>query len=328
MNKRNVVIAVCLLLVAGGCWFFFGKVNKKEIKYKRVNVVMGRIESAITSTGTVLPQNRLEVRPPISGRIEKILVEEGQKVKTGDILALMSSTDRAALMDAARLQGADAMKNWEDVYKPMPLIAPIDGDVIVKAVDPGQTVTQADAVIVLSDRLIVKAQVDETDIGKVKLGQEAVITLDAYPDIEARAKVDHVSYESKTVSNVTIYTVDIVPAQVPDVFRSGMSANVRIIQQSLDNVLVVPQKLVKNENGKNYVLVGQGRGKAPLSKEIQLGLSDGDNVQVISGLTAEDKILQVVAAGAASKGGAKGGSNPFMPTPPGGNRGGARSGGH
>src|SRR5262249_53194260 len=145
-----------------------------------------------------------------------------------------------ALLDAARLQGgADSLKEWEDVYKPTALIAPIDGEVIVKAVNPGQTVTPTDDVIVLSDRLIVQAQVDETDIGKVKIGQTVDITLDAYPDIQLTATVNHIYYESKIVNNVTMYAVDLLPDHIPDVFRSGMSANVQIIQAQKDHVLLV-----------------------------------------------------------------------------------------
>ena len=321
MNKRNIVIVLGILFVAIGAWVFLGRGFTKAVSYKRVKPFYGKIEISITATGTVQPQNRLEIKPSINGRIEKILVVEGQKVKAGDILALMSSTDRAALMDAARLQGASTMKSWEDVYKPTPLIAPIDGDVIVKAVEPGQTVTQADAVIVLSDRLIVESQVDETDIGKVKLGQEAVITLDAYPQMEVKAKVDHVSYESKTVSNVTIYAVDIVPEQVPDVFRSGMSANVKIIQSSQEDLLLVSQQAVTKENGKNYVLIGQGRGVKPLVQEVELGLSDGENVQVTRGLVEADKVLIVSVVGKGTKGAAKKTGSPFMPAGPGGRRG-------
>lgn len=91
---------------------------------------------------------------------------------------------------------------------------------IVRAVEPGQTVTSVDAVIVLSDRLIVKAQVDETDIGRVKTGQKATVSLDAYPREEIGADVDHISYESKLVNNVTTYEVDILPGEVPAVFRT------------------------------------------------------------------------------------------------------------
>ena len=138
---------------------------------KEVNPATGGIQTIITATATVQPQNRLEIKPPINGRIDKILVEEGEKVKIGQTLAWMSSTERAALLDAARARGPDEMKYWEDVYKPTPLIAPIDGDVIVSKDEPGQTVTSSDVVVVLSDQLIVQAHVDETDIGKIKVGQ-------------------------------------------------------------------------------------------------------------------------------------------------------------
>ena len=86
-------------------------------------------------------------------------------------------------------------------------------------IQPGQTVTTSDAVVVLSDRLIVRAQVDETDIGKIKLNQGAFITLDAYLDTKIGAVVDHIYYESETVNNVTIYKVDLIPENTPEFFR-------------------------------------------------------------------------------------------------------------
>jgi membrane fusion protein, macrolide-specific efflux system len=315
MSKKNLLIGLCILITAIGIWFFLGRAKKTDGAVKIIKPFYGHIETSITATGTVQPQNRLEIKPPIGGRIEKILVVEGQKVKAGDVLALMSSTERAALLDAAQLQGGDTLKKWEDVYKPTPLLAPIDGEVIVKAVNPGQTVTTADAVIVLSDRLIVQAQVDETDIGKVKLGQDAVITLDAYADINVKAKVDHVYYESKTVNNVTIYQVDIVPQTVPDVFRSGMSANVRIIRESKDNVLLLPETVVKNKDGKSFVLLGRAKGAKPQEKDIITGLSDGINIEIKSGLTENDKVVEKTAtAYEPSKKAAA--TSPFMPSGP------------
>ncbi|RLI00640.1 efflux RND transporter periplasmic adaptor subunit, partial [Candidatus Bathyarchaeota archaeon] len=181
---------------------FLLKVRKNEprdIIYREIHPFYGDICVTVSTTGIVEPQNRVEIKPPIAGRIEEILGKEGDKVKKGDVLCLMSSTERAALLDAAHLKGEKELKYWEEVYKSTPLIAPIDGQVIVRAVEPGQTVTVNDTILVLSDRLIVKAQVDETDIGKVKLGQRAVITLDAYPDIKVEARVNHISYESKII---------------------------------------------------------------------------------------------------------------------------------
>lgn len=279
---------------------------------KEFIVTEGKIQQSVSATGNVQPQNRLEIKPPVGGRIEKILVQEGQIVKTGDILAMMSSTERAALLDAARLQNGD-LSRWEDVYKPTAVIAPIDGEVIVKAVNPGQTVTPTDSVIVLSDRLIVQAQVDETDIGRIKLGQEASITLDAYPDIFVKGKVNHIYYESKLVSNVIIYAVDILPETVPEVFRSGMSANVQIIEQVKENILILPKEAVKKRDGKNSVLVKRGGSSKGDSQDIEVGVSDDSSIEIMSGLKAGDVVINYTRK-ALKKSGSS--SSPFMPQPP------------
>ena len=280
---------------------------------KEISPIYGSIMTFISTTGTVEPQNRLEIKPPISGRIEEILVLEGEKVDTGQILAWMSSAERAALLDTARAQGAESLKYWEDAYKATPLIAPIDGEVIVKAVEPGQTVTSSDPVVVLSDRLIVKAQVDETDIGKVKLGQKAIIGLDAYPQVKVDSVVDHISYESTIVNNVTVYEVDILPKEVPDVFRSGMSANVDIIEKAKDNILLIPLEAVSEDKEGNFVLLRQARGKKTIRHKIELGISDEKNIEVTSGLAPQDKIIIKTQGYLPSKD-SQSKSSPFMPS--------------
>ncbi len=278
---------------------------------QEISPVTGDIKTSITSTATVQPQNRLEVKPPINGRIEKILVHEGETVKTGQILAWMSSTERAALLDAARANGPEVVKYWEDVYKPAPLISPIDGEAIVSKDEPGQTITSNDVVIVLSDHLIVQAQVDETDIGKIKLGQEASITLDAYPEIKITGKVVHIYYEALIVNNVTIYQVDILPDSVPDVFRSGMSATVTIVVEAKESVLVLPLAAVKRDKVGPYVLLSMGKGRKPAERKVKLGISDDKNVEIVSGLTTDDKILTVTQKYKANT--AKAATNPLSP---------------
>jgi macrolide-specific efflux system membrane fusion protein len=317
MNKRNIILAIVGVILLAGGWIFWGMSKAPVSEVKMGTPFYGSMEKSISATGSVQPQNRLEIKPPIPGRIEKILVEEGQKVKVGDVLAMMSSTERAALLDAARLQGEGAVKEWEDIYKAAPLVAPIDGEVIVKAVNAGQTVTSADAVIVLSDRLIVQAQVDETDIGKVKVGQAAVIGLDAYAQLEVQGKVDHIYYESTTVNNVTIYRVDIVPQAVPLEFRSGMNANVNIIQERKENILLLPLEFVKQDQGRSFVMISQGRGEKPVRAEIQTGLSDDNNIQVIGGLKPDDKVILKTESklSRGTKAG-KAPTSPFMPSGP------------
>jgi macrolide-specific efflux system membrane fusion protein len=312
---KYVIILVLLIVLCIGTYFYFNSKNNKDSKtnIKVISPVIGDIELSITTTGTIEPQNRLEVKPPINGRIEEILVNEGEKVRKGQILAWMSSVDRAALLDNARSQGEDVLKYWKDVYKPTPLISPIDGEVIVRVIEPGQTVTSNTAVVVISDRLIVRAQVDETDIGKVKLGQTAIVKLDAYPDIEVKAKVNHISYEATVVNNVTIYKVDILMERIPSVFRSGMSANVRIIQQRKKNVLTIPVDVVRHAGKSSFVLVSNGKDSKPERRDVELGISDLKNVEVISGLTLNDKIILDSIKYELSKSPSNVTENPLMP---------------
>ena len=126
----------------------------------------------------------------------------------------------------------------------------------------------------LSDRLIVKANVDETDIGKVEVGQLAIINLDAYSQTRVEAIVDHIAYESKTVSNVTIYEVDILPAKVPPLFRSGMSANVDIIDNRKENVLLIPLEAVIRKGNKTFVSLVKKNSRKAVEHPVELGLSN------------------------------------------------------
>jgi len=311
-NKKMMVAATVAAIAVVALILRLNRAPSRESE-RDVKPVVGSIRTSITATATVQPQNRLEVKAPINGRIDVILVKEGDRVTEGQPLARMSSTERAALLDVARARGPDEVRRWEDVYKPTLLISPIDGEVIVSTMDPGQTITSADAVVVLSDQLIVQAQVDETDIGGIAVGQEAEISLDAYPRITVKGKVSHIYYESRTVNNVTVYYVDIVPESVPAVFRSGMSATVTILEKSKQNACLIPNEAVRRTPKGDFVLVRPcGRGK-PEERPVQLGLSDEKNVEVLSGVSPQD-IVVVKSRKYTPEAAPKRNSNPFMPS--------------
>jgi len=311
--KKLGIFFIAFIILAGSVFYIAGMKRQKTTNevVKEISPVMGSIRTFISSTGTILPKNRLEIKPPVNGRIERILVKEGDEVKIGDILAWMSSTERAALLDAARGKGEQDFSYWETAYKPIPLIASIDGEVIVEKIQPGQTVTASDPVMVLSDRLIVRAQVDETDIGKISLGKKAIISIDAYPDTKINSIVEHIYYESQTVNNVTIYEVDIVPEEIPKFFRSGMNASIDFIDQSNDNALLIPAEAVYKEKDVSYVLVKQGEDAQPVRAAVKLGISDDKNVEVLSGITKDDKIIIKSKMYSLPKN--TRGKNPFMP---------------
>ncbi|MFH2204000.1 MAG: HlyD family efflux transporter periplasmic adaptor subunit [Elusimicrobiota bacterium] len=325
MTRKRIVILSLVIVVVGAvpAWKWTQRKSDRP-SFAPVRVERGDIEITILATGVVQPQNRVEIKPPIAGRAEIILVKEGQAVKRGQLLAWMSSTERAALLDAARAKGPEELAHWEELYKPAPLVAPLDGVIISRDVEPGQSVSAQDAVFVMSDRLIVKAQVDETDIGSVHVGQPATIGLDAYPDESVEGKVDHVAFEAKTVSNVTIYEVDVLPRQVPKFMRSGMTANVKFLLDSRTDVLVLPSQAVKTRDDRSMVLTRDPEGgQRPVRVQIEAGLSDGKVTEVVSGLEEDDEVL--IRQINISKKGQEAGTNPFMPM--GRGRGGGRSGG-
>lgn len=312
-NKRTLTVIVSLAVLGIAAVVAATRLKPNtETVVKEVSPHLGTVQTLISTTGSVLPKNRLEIKPPVNGRVESILVKEGDKVKKGQTLGWLSSTERAALLDAAQGQGEEKLKYWQEVYKPIALIAPIDGEVIVATVQPGQTVTTTEAVLVLSDRLIVRAQVDETDIGKIKDGQGAEIELDAYPDAKIKAQVDHIYYESETVNNVTIYKVDLVPQEAPVFFRSGMNATINFVVESKENALLIAQEAVNNEDGEDYVLMRSDDGKTLAKRPVTLGMTQDKNVEIVSGLSLDETVIVKSKKFSLPK--TSSGTNPFMPS--------------
>ncbi len=311
MRRKSLVIIILIVILGiAGWWLARPKSDASKETDSIITPTYGNVRNIVTTTATILPKNRLAIKSTVNGRVEQVLVKEGQSVKAGQIVAWMSSTDRATLLDSARGQGEKEYAYWQDVYKPIPLLAPIDGEVIVATTQPGQTVTPTDAVIVLSDRLIVRAQVDETDIGKIKLKQKAVITLDAYGDTKINAEVDHLYYESKTVNNVTIYEVDLLALEMPAFFRSGMNASVDFVVDDKEHALLLPVAALIKRDDESFVWV-MGEKNKPRRQKVQTGLSDDKNIEITSGLNEGDQVILRTKKYSLNK--AKGGSNPFAP---------------
>ena len=309
-RKLIILIFIAITLFISIRLVMSNRQNKPE-KTAIINPDMGDVSISLTTTGLVEPQNRLEIKPSIGGRIDDVLVKEGDQVKTGEALLWMSSSERAALIDTARSQGEEVLKYWEEVYRKTPIISPIDGEVIVRAVEPGQTVTTADAILVLSNRLIIAAQFDETDIGAIKVGQQALITLDAYPHVIIEGIVNHIAYESEIINNVTIYEVDIVPKEVPPVMRSGMSVTVEVIEKTVQGVLTIPSGAIHYDGEREFVLLEGPNGKI-IEKDISTGINNGNMAEVVSGLSQDAKII--VKNGSYLPKRKSIGSNPFMPS--------------
>ena len=181
-----------------------------------------------------------------------------------------------------------------------PLLAPLDGTIIVRAVEPGQTVTTADPVVVLSDRLIAEALVDETDLALIALGQKTSIQLDAYPKETFWGKVDHIMYESKLTNNVNVYAVDILPEQIPPAFRSGMTANLTFVVKEKKGILLVPSEAVvewprkiPRPQGAEFAIYEKTFGGKLVPLPVRIGDSDGRETEIVDGLK-EGQEIQIV----------------------------------
>lgn len=310
LHKSLAAGVLVLLLTAAAYWFWPGG-SSSAPEYREVKVTRGDIESTVLTTGVVQPRNRLEIKPPISGRVERVLVDVGRIVRKGTVLAWMSSSERAALLDAARAKGPEEVARWKELYNATPIVAPIDGTVILRNVEPGQSFTSNDAVFVISDRLVVTAQVDETDLSQVRAGQPARLELDAYPGEVFEGQVEQIAHDAKTVNNVTTYTVHILPKRVPAFMRSGMTVNVTFLVAVRKDVLLVPADAVRTMNGRNTVLVKKAKGEEQEEREVKTGLSNGKLTELQDG-AGEGEVLLAVRLKSTQRSSKP--SSPFSPT--------------
>lgn len=257
-------IVVAVVLIGIGFWIYHARFKEEadaKPTYERVKVERMDLRTTVESTGEIQPRNRLDVKPPIAGRLEALMVDDGDPVEKGQILGWVSSTERATLLDAALATSQEELEYWERLYKPTPLISPIKGAVIARNFEPGQSINANDAVVVIADDLIVVANLDETDIGQVKLGQKVVAYLEAYPDTRFDCIVEKIAYDARTVSNVTMYDVDVRADALPGFARSGMTANLEFILEERNGVLAVDSSAIME-----IVQPEDGEGGAPDSK--------------------------------------------------------------
>ena len=217
-NKKKVLLSFFLigLSLAGITLYKKNLALKKEKTYKEVKTKIHDLKVTIQATGNVEPLNKVQIMPPVAGRMEKIMIKEGQKVKRGEVIGQMSSTNRAALLDFAKTIKKKDLIKWKEIYRPTPIVAPVDGLIISKRVVPGQTVGQQSILFEMSDKLVVRAQVDETDIGKIREKMNVEFSIDAYPGKKFVGTVSLIGHQSQLINSVNVYQVEIISQNYPD----------------------------------------------------------------------------------------------------------------
>lgn len=183
------------------------------------------------------------------------------------------------------------------------ITSPVDGTVISRAVDVGQTVAASFNTPTLFEvakdltQMQIETSVSEADIGKIKVGQPANYTLDGYQDKIFEGSVTQVRLASTTTNNVVTYTVIISVDNSEGFAIPGMSANVSIITKKIEKALCVPNKALKfSPNGETKKYEQQGvwvLTKAGLKRfNIELGIADDTKTQIITNeLKPGDKVV-------------------------------------
>ncbi|MDD2804761.1 MAG: efflux RND transporter periplasmic adaptor subunit [Elusimicrobiales bacterium] len=295
-SKKFIFGAALLLLAGGGCAGLKRLKAKAEAKriaeLTPVKPARGKLVTKTQATGSVEPENRVLVTPSVGGRAEEVLFAEGQTVSRGQTLAWVSSSERTALLDSLRMKDStpEERKLVEEAYNLTPVVAPIAGLVVKRSVEPGQSVSTAKELAVISDRLIVKTFVDETDIGAVREGQRAEFYLDAFPKEKYSGSVLAIAHESSKKEGVTGYEVKVLPSGRIPVLRSGMTADVLVITGTKKDALTVPKRAIKYRNGGAFVSLKKAPGGNLSEKEVKTGAADEKNIEVLSGVDEKDTI--------------------------------------
>ncbi|MBR1881475.1 MAG: efflux RND transporter periplasmic adaptor subunit [Muribaculaceae bacterium] len=224
------------------------------------------------------------------------------------------------------------------------IYSPIDGIVISKEVEEGQTVASSFSTPTmftiakdLSDMQVI-ANVDEADIGNVSEGQRVTFTVDAFPDDTFSGSVKQVRQKATTTNNVVTYEVVITAPNADLKLKPGLTANVTIFTLERNGVVSVPSKALRftpepQVIGKKYKIkdvqgnpkVWMLQGDTFTAVKVQTGLTDGVHTEIVSGVKEGDVIVTDVTVGnstaqADESAQQSGGNSPFMPGPRGNNK--------
>lgn len=268
----------------------------------------------------------------VGGTLTHLYVSAGDLVKKGQLLAVIESTDLETQIIKQRLTVQQKSLQLQQTVADTAgnnVTAPISGTVMSVEVTEGDDLSPSTTVATISDynTLQVVVPVDELDIAKIILGQEATVTGDAVADKKLKAVVTDIAEEGVTASGVSTFDVTLTMVD-KEGLMAGMTVDASIFIQSKKNVLLIPIDALKQSSEKSFVMVAQNGSTDPATAkrtEIEIGLSTTDNIEVIQGLAEGDQILIAVSTSTSGSN-----TNAMMPMggggPPDGGGGGKPSG--
>ncbi|MDP5060712.1 MAG: efflux RND transporter periplasmic adaptor subunit [Maribacter sp.] len=361
MNKF-VKYALIALVVLGALWaavFFIKSNSKSSITYETSNPFISNIEKKTVATGKLIPEDEIEIKPQISGIIEKIYLEEGVEVKAGDLIAVIKVVPNEQTLNQAKGRvnsanislsnvkiefdrnktlfdkGVISSQNFNDLklrfdqaqqelqnaqadYQIVRvgsaggstsantnIRATVDGTILEIPVEVGDQVIQSNtfndgttiATIADLSKMIFEGKVDEGEVGKLKVGAPLKINLGAIEGKELNAKLRFIAPKGVEETGAVQFKIEGDVENSEDIFiRAGYSANASLVLEKKDSVLVISEALLQfdRQTDKPYVevAVGSVEDQKFERKDIEIGISDGINVEIISGLTKEDNVKQ------------------------------------
>ncbi len=354
---RNIVIILTLVLVVGGCggglYFLYSKNQKKDRLYETETPFVTNIIKKAVATGSVVPRKEIEIKPQVSGLIEKLYVEAGDQVTKGDLIAnIQIIPDMANLNNAEnRVNRAEISLNYAqvDFDRNKPLFdegviskanfqqfqlslknaqeelqaakdnleiirkgstqkyansgntnvrATASGMVLDVPVEEGNSVIEANtfnegttiASVANMDDMIFEGKVDESEVGKLDLGMNLLLSIGAIEDETFDAILEYIAPKGIEENGAIQFEIRAkVNLRSNQFIRAGYSANADIVLASADSVMAIPESLLVFEGDSTYVEVEKGEQNFQ-EVYIKTGISDGINIEVTQGLTMSDKI--------------------------------------
>ena len=307
------------------------------------------IKSTVEATGTIRPVDSVEVSSKITARISSVLVKENDTVTAGQVVATLDGKDYEAKRDQAQYRvtntrakynrmsylesiGAksksdleDAEYNYDTAQSTLEeansdanetiITAPISGVVVGEPKTAGTMAVQGSdnptVIMRIADlsKKQIKAKVDETDIGNIRIGQEATFTVDAFTDKKFTAHVSKISQTDVTNSwdtssssssaasgtSVIYYYVTLDVDDPENLLLPAMTARVVINTADRNDALVVPLSTLKTDAAGSYVLVLQEDGTQE-TRYVETGIYSDEYVEILSGLSEGERVVRTYTA--------------------------------
>lgn len=356
MNKTlKVISGIVLLILFVYVLKYFKDSNSKDIvEYKTEQPFYSSIDTKIVATGKLNPEEEIEIKPQISGIVDKILVEEGDLVIKGDLIAkirvvpneqaLVSAQSRInttklsynnaktlfernkTLFEKGYISRQDfennelSLNQAEEVYNQAQndykiikqgsilgggsantnIIAQISGTILEIPVREGDQVIESNnfnagttiATVADMSQMIFEGKVDESEVEKLEEGIDIKVILGAINEKDFPAKLTFVAPKGIEQNGAVQFTIKAdVEVESSKSIRAGYSANAEIEVESKDSVLVINESLLQFNRitEKPFVEILNDKGEFR-TKNVEIGISDGINVEIIEGVKLTDQI--------------------------------------